>query len=287
MDFKPLLASPVDLPLRFPLLASPKLDGIRAVVRDGVVYSRSHEPIPNAYVQRLFGRCEYFDGELIVGDPTAKDVFNKSTSGVMSRDGEPDVTFWVFDHVQYPHSGYCTRMKKLPGILPTGVRLVPQEIINDKDELDAYEEYCVTEGYEGVMLRDPAGRYKMGRSTAREGILLKLKRFEDAEFPVVGYTERMHNGNEAKISELGYAKRSSHKENKVGRGDLGALILHYGPGAQFQCGTGFDDAQRGALWQARDQLIGKVAKVKYLAVGMKDVPRHPVFLGFRDPSDTS
>ena len=46
--FKPLLASPADLStLRFPVLASPKLDGVRAIVKDGVVLSRSLKKIPN------------------------------------------------------------------------------------------------------------------------------------------------------------------------------------------------------------------------------------------------
>jgi len=37
--FKPMLAKEAELDkLRFPLLASPKLDGVRAVVRDGVVF---------------------------------------------------------------------------------------------------------------------------------------------------------------------------------------------------------------------------------------------------------
>ena len=74
--FKPMLATDADLNnLRFPLLASTKLDGVRAVVRDGVVYSRSNKPIPNQYVQRLFAEYEHFDGELIVGEPTSKTCY--------------------------------------------------------------------------------------------------------------------------------------------------------------------------------------------------------------------
>ncbi len=66
--FKPMLACEVDLDkLRFPLLASAKLDGVRAIVRDGVVYSRSNKPIPNKFVQQQFKHLEHFDGELIVG----------------------------------------------------------------------------------------------------------------------------------------------------------------------------------------------------------------------------
>ena len=46
--FKPMLASPMELEhVRWPMYASVKLDGIRAVVRDGKLLSRSLKPIPN------------------------------------------------------------------------------------------------------------------------------------------------------------------------------------------------------------------------------------------------
>lgn len=97
---KPMLAYTVDNPrgLQFPLLASPKLDGIRCVctVNDGPV-SRSLKPIPNRFIHGQLFFYPPFDGELMVGDPTDPSAFNRSTSGIMSHDGEPDFTYWVFD----------------------------------------------------------------------------------------------------------------------------------------------------------------------------------------------
>ena len=94
--FRPMLAATVDPndldALRFPLLASPKLDGVRALVSDdGQLVSRNLKPIPNANVQKAFGRPEFagLDGELVCGDPTAPDAFRKTTSAAMSRDGAP------------------------------------------------------------------------------------------------------------------------------------------------------------------------------------------------------
>ena len=43
----------------------------------------------------------------------------------------------------------------------------------------------------------PNAPYKQGRSTVREGYLLKVKTFLDDEATVVRFEERMHNGNEA------------------------------------------------------------------------------------------
>ena len=89
---KPMLATEADFnKLRYPVCAQPKLDGIRVVIKNGVVYSRSLKPIPNKHIQALFRHLDGLDGELIVGNPTAHDVFQKTTSGVMSKEGEPDV----------------------------------------------------------------------------------------------------------------------------------------------------------------------------------------------------
>lgn len=287
MNFKPMLASPVDLDkLKYPVLASPKLDGVRAIVKEGVVLSRSLKPIPNEYVQTLFSGYEHFDGELIVGEPTSKTCYTDTVSGVMRVTGKPDVRFFVFDHVEVPHNRYSARRpQKARRNFQAGVVELEQHVIHDEAQLLALESKYLELGYEGLILRDPDAPYKFGRSTAKEGYLLKLKRFTDAEFEVVGLEERQHNGNEATTNELGRTKRSSHKAGKTGRGDLGALVLKH-PAGTFNCGTGFDDALRAEIWANQSQYIGRLAKVKFFAIGMKELPRHPVFLGWRDKRDT-
>lgn len=284
--FKPMLASPVDLDkLKYPVLASPKLDGVRAVVKDGVVLSRSLKPIPNQRVQRLYGGLEHFDGELIVGEPTSPTVYRDTVSAVMRHDGSPKVDFHVFDHIEMPHNRYLARRPTAAARnFTAGIIEVDQLLIPGEKQLLLLEEKYLNAGYEGLILRDPEAPYKFGRSTTKEGYLLKLKRFSDAEFEIVGFEERQHNGNEATTNELGRTKRSSHKENKTGRGDLGALVLKH-PAGTFNCGTGFDDALRATIWNNRDKYLGQLAKVKFFAIGMKDLPRHPTYLGLRDARD--
>lgn len=269
--------------LTFPCLASPKLDGVRAYVRDGVVLSRKNKPIPNKYVQSLFAKHEHHDGELIVGDPTSETCFRDTMSGVMSVDGEPDVRFYVFDHLAELSAPYTKRQAKI--IKPLG-RKEPlgQVPIHTLDELATFEANCLEQGYEGVILRRPDAPYKQGRSTVNEGYLLKVKTFLDAEAEVIGFEERMENLNEAKKDETGHTKRSSHKANKVGRGDLGALIVEW-EGVQFNIGTGFIDSERQHIWDNREKFHGQLVKFKYFPVGVKEAPRHPVFLGWRDRID--
>ena len=113
----------------------------------------------------------------------------------------------------------------------------------------------------------------------------KLKQFVDAEYEIIGFEERMHNGNEATISETGRTKRSTAKAGKTGRGDLGAFICKTKAGHEFGVGTGFTDEQRAAYWKIKDELRGQFAKVKYHLTGSKDVPILPVFLQIRPKED--
>jgi DNA ligase-1 len=270
------------------MLASPKIDGIRCTVWGGVAFSRSLKPIPNAFVTetiRAAALPDVLDGELVVGPEQAKDVYRRTTSGVMSRDGEPDFTFWVFDVVRQGESA-AYRQARLQAIglaLPAWCRVLPQKLVSSMAELDEFEAECLTQGFEGVILRHPDGVYKHGRSTAKEGLLLKVKRYVDSEAEVVGVEELMHNANSAFENELGYTARSTAKEGLVPAGVLGALICRTVKGVEFKIGTGFTAEMRATLWDKN--LVGKLAKYKHFEVGAKDAPRHPVFLGFRHLED--
>lgn len=297
MKVKSLLSCEVSMDkLSFPIYISTKFDGIRALVIDGVVYSRSLKPIRNKHVQKLFGKTEYngFDGELIVGDIYAKDVFQKTTSGVMSEDGIPDVTFHVFDLWNMPTFDYESRQRELLDMLfePDGDdKFVDIEYTRcrkcyDVEELVHLLELERHKGGEGLIGRSPTGKYKYGRSTPKEQLSVKFKFFEQGEFEVVGFTERMHNSNEQKRDELGYAERSSAKEGMIPMNTLGSLILRYGD-TTFNCGTGFNDSQRKEIWDNMGDYLGKLASVRYMSVGSKDLPRVPSFQGFRHEEDIS
>ena len=292
-NIRPLLSCEVPLDkVKFPIYVSTKFDGIRALVIDGVVYSRSLKPIRNKHVQKLFGKPEYngFDGELIVGDIYAKDVFQKTTSGVMSEDGTPDVTYYVFDVFTNNTETYKERLytlnDKLVLVQFTNVVATQQWYITTEEELTKLLSKEKVKGGEGLIGRNPKGRYKYGRSTPKEQLSIKFKFFEQGEFEVVGFNERMHNTNEQKRDELGYAERSSSKEGMIPMNTLGSLVLKYGDDT-FNCGTGFSDALRDEIWSNQDKYLGKLASIRYMSVGAKDKPRIPSFIWFRHTEDIS
>jgi DNA ligase-1 len=305
MYLKPMLAGKATdnqiekLFAKGPLEASFKLDGIRCMIQDGVALSRSLKPIRNKHVQSVIGRKEFngFDGELIVGEPTASDVYRNTTSHVMSENKEFKFSFWIFDFLN--NDIYKNRKKEisflkqviLQKIIPEHdhtLKMLGTKTINTMEELEKYEVDCLEIGYEGVILRDPNTKYKHGRSTVKEGGLIKVKRFNDSEARILGVEEQMKNNNEKKVNELGRGQRSSHKENKTPKGTLGALVVKdIYSGVQFNIGTGFTNTIRDQLWKYKDGLVGQAIKYKYFSIGVKDAPRHPVYLGMRDDSDIS
>ena len=291
-QIKPLLACEVPLEqVRLPVYVSTKLDGIRCVIIDGVAYSRSLKPIRNKYIQSIIGNEKYngFDGELVVGNIYDKDVFQKTTSGVMSEQGEPNFVFYVFDDFTHPTLPYSERadvMRYKVDTLTDHIKFLGQKLVDSKERIEYLLETEQVVGGEGLILRSPNGKYKYGRSTPKEQLSIKLKFFEQDEFEVVGFTERKHNANQAKINELGLQERSSHKDNLIPMNTLGSLILKYGDDS-FQMGTGFTDEQRQEIWDNRDKYLDKLASVRYMSVGLKDKPRVPSFIGWRDSEDMS
>jgi len=296
MTFKPMLALsklPDFRMLRFPLLVSPKLDGVRATMQDGVLLSRSLKPIENKFVQEMFkGLPEGTDGELIQGVPY-DDPYRRTVSVVMSKDKPADgVALYAFDKF-FKDFGFSERFAYLRDVaegLPNVV-IVPHQYVSTIEELELCEQEYLSRGYEGLMIRDPEGPYKQGRSSEREGWLMKVKRWEDAEARVVDYYEEMQNDNPSFTNELGRTARSSHKAGKVGKNRLGGFHC-VGVGGlyddiEFDVASGaMPHAMREELWKDRS-LIGKLLVYKYFPKGGDTRPRHPIFKGWRDVRDLS
>lgn len=291
MITRPLLAATLDdiSTLKYPVLATPKLDGIRVLKLDGKALTRKFKPVPNTHIRNLLEKYlpDGVDGELMTAG-----TFNDIQSKVMSFDGEPEFTFYAFDYVSAKlDEPYRERIQNLftvveKKITPFRIVVLYPELIENEKELLRYEEECLKKGFEGVMIRNPLGKYKCGRSTAKEQILLKLKRFYDAEAKVIDFEEKMQNENVQERDEFGLSKRSSKKDGLVPANTLGALIVEdLTTGVKFGIGSGFDDELKREIWLHKRKYKNKIVKYKYQSVGVKNAPRFPVFLGFRSKLD--
>ena len=312
--------------LYYPVLATPKFDGIRSTTTDqvpgpgeeSVPLCRSLLPVPNFYVNKKLAMLPPgLDNEILtypkqpelfVGrvEPitinTKPHNFNQIQSDIMSHGGEPEFRALVFDCrvTQQPapwgaQEPYSLRLKYLEELkLPDYCIKVFPVTCNNAEELMEFNEKCLDAGYEGCCFRRPEGpawksSSKDGRSTMREQWLVKMKLFEKAEAWIIGAYEEMANNNPMTIGLRGLAERSSHKAGMFGKGTLGGFICKdLETGMVFNVGGGFSAAQRAEYWLDRDKYIDKTfLQYVHQPFGSKDKPRIGIFKAFRSPVDMS
>lgn len=290
----PLLAETADLnTLELPVWVFPKIDGVRGLPRAGIMYSRRLKPFPNRMLQRMtYGSeaamLEGLDGEIILGsNPTAPGRLCNQTSGALMRASyEGTFTYWLFD-IQCEERDFTERYRTLleadaRGMFPPWVRVIHGLLCATREEVEAEEDRLVAEGYEGVVLRHPEGRYKFGRSTLQQGLLLRLCRSARREAKVIGFVQALANENEKQISETGHTKRSSMQSGMRPKDTMGALrVVDIDSGEEFTVGTGFDHSLRKEIWEAQSDWMGALITYSFKPHGSERKPRHPVFVGRR------
>lgn len=290
------------------LIMEPKIDGMRALIDEATIpRTRSGKEHKNRYLRKWASQhpsLRGIDGEVASGHQMSVDTFRESMSGIRAEEGSPEFTFYAFDYFMEP---WCDafnyerrrileeRLEAL-GTDQIGddyhakLILVPQLLVHNIDEIRAEEERLLVAGWEGAMLRRPDRPYKFNRSTWNGGELMKVKRYEDDEAVITGCYAWEANNNEAVTDVRGYTTRSAHQDNKDTLERLGGFHCHLlrDPSVQFDIGVfrGWGHADRDALWNQRDSLIGRILKFKHQGYGGGyDRPRTPVGLGFRDAWD--
>lgn len=282
---------------KFPVYGQPKLDGIRTIITGNYEpQSANGKILPNINLQNFlkqFPIARELDGELIVGRPTNKNAYRRTVSMVMSHHAKiRELRYYIFDSV-YPQTwAFRNRYGIARGIVnklnkyfdTCFFTMIDNTLLQNMDEVEEYYKKCLDAGYEGIILRGPNAEYKQGRTTINESGLVKYKPFKSDEAVVINYEPWYKNDNPATKNELGFTQHSSHKSGKKPLEALGALVCLW-KGHTLKIGTGFTHAQRVFLWKKRKDLLDKIVEFKYLNYGIKDKPRHPVFLRFRSPRD--
>lgn len=301
---KPMLASGLNeeivkayLANSGPLFMSPKLDGIRGIVRNGAVYGRSFKPLPNAHVQSKLSLPEFdgLDGELIVGPPNGEYVYKRAYSGIMTKKGEPDFTFFVFDDLSEIDLPYINRYAKLSKWRAhIWVRPLPQKMVSTFEQVLAFETEMLEQGFEGAMIRRPNAPHKEGKVVQKNPneqslLLMKVKREEDVDVQIHSCYEARENKNEAFTNELGRTERSTHQENRIPMDTLGGFYVTYNDEVT-KCAPGkFDHKERKEIWERwkadPEGLKKEFIKMRHFGYGADKKPRFPRALGFRDPVD--
>lgn len=267
--FKPMLAHSYDDfkgKLTFPVHSQPKLDGIRCIVKSDGMWTRNGKRLISA--PHIFAEMEHlfekdpdlvFDGELYA-DKFAND-FNaicslvkktKPTWDDLTKSAE-SIQYHIYDFPSYSGT-FIERYNALTNLRYKELDLYSQIVVvethtaNNEAELMAlYEEY-VTDGYEGQMIRLNA-KYENKRSKS----LLKHKSFIDTEYTILGVEEG--TGNKA--------------------GMVGSFLYQTPEGKTFNAAPKFSWPECIAMWEQKDELIGKSATVKYFNLTPDGIPRFP------------
>jgi len=311
--FKPMLAEnqqPELESLNFPQFCSRKMDGIRIIFYKGQILSRSLKEIPNKQLKQKFEDIRKYsednncilDGEVYSPQLT----FQQIISFTMTEDFEdkksikkfgkvmeiPEhLMFNCFDYLRGQHDkrpfnqrieDIYAIQRKFYGIL----NVVDQFEVNNKEELEDFFKQALELGYEGLILKNPNGEYKFGRTTLKENLMYKLKPFETFDAQITGVVQSTEVNDEAikTINELGRSVTSK----KIGERHLinkaSAFFVNY-EGKELKVVLAMTDPEKEAVWVNREKYIGKWIEYKGMLIGSKDVPRHPVMTRFREDKD--
>jgi DNA ligase 1 len=267
----------------YPVYASPKIDGVRGGVQNGVVVSRNGRPLANRALQAKYGRPEYegLDVEFTAGVPWGQDVFNKTVRITQKKDAplgdlRANVIDWYGD-LDFANRVGCA--KERYGC-DAAISLIKQMRIASAKQLQVFEEKCLAKGYEGVMLRKAdSGAYpqkpgKDNRSTVAEFDLVKMKRFDFSEARILQRFDLMHNTNEDRVTG---GRRSSKKSGMVAdTTKTGSVrVMDTKSGAEFDLKVATEVAQTWPGWHQAKYWSKKVIRYKFFPSGCIKAPRFP------------
>ena len=256
---------------------SAKLDGYRCLAvgsvgvftlytRNGNVYENF--PTIKTELERMFPEGDYvFDGEIM------SDSFSdmqKSAFASKRKTTVGDVKYHVFDMIppnewssQNFTTGYEQRYQNLEDTLVDGsselVGLVPHYACSTVEEVKEFQQLFESRGFEGAMV-NPDMPYYMGR---KSNALLKFKSMETWDCTITGFVE-----GKGRLE-----------------GSLGKVLVAQPNGQPGEVGSGFDDAERAAIWSTQDQHKGRIIECKFQELTDDGFMRFPIFLRFRDQGD--
>tara|TARA_S200000501_G_scaffold252946_1_gene237039 strand:- start:12443 stop:13585 length:1143 start_codon:yes stop_codon:yes gene_type:complete len=280
----PMLALPFEKRkhnINYPCYIQPKIDGVRMTCRmvDGKIemFTRKGKPFTSmTHIEdeliSIFKRLElvdydsyYFDGELFSDTLTFQEL-----AGVVRRSGSTEeelkqVKYVVFDCFQLkaPDTIFYTRFSPLQYMLDKHktsdnsiVSCINTITINSEDEIYDWNTNFIQDGFEGTIIRNTHGLYKMNH---RSPDLQKFKTFLDDEYEIVGFTQGTGTDEGCVIWEC------KTKEGKT-----------------FSVRPRGSVAERQGYFNNGNEWIGSQLTVRYQELTDGGIPRFPVGITIRN-----
>lgn len=286
--FSPMLAKSYNKPgtdinelkdgkkIQFPCYYQPKLDGIRCIASKDSggnvhLHSRQNKEFTSLpHIQETLSKLDGFDSNLSLDGElyTHGEEFQELTSAIKRDEPSEDskkVQYHVYDVYDHgnPDWPYNERMKWLDENIQRGFRKIKPVhtgTIHSRDDVEEQLHAQIKRGYEGMMLRNVDGVYKVN---GRSSDLQKVKLFIDEEFPIV-----------------------DAYENKGKMEGQCTFVCETDEGARFGVKPEGDDVLRRQYWDdwQAGKLNGAMLTVRFFAWTTSDnpVPRFPVGVTIRD-----
>ncbi len=285
----PMLAETVEkaADYRYPAYVSEKLDGVRCVIIDGVLYSRTNHAFkPNvqerfAPIAQAAKECSLIlDGELYFENDDFGSLMSVLSSDIATLEAKK-LRFYCFDAIakdewesDSPATPFVLRYGRYIRVAgewdPEQKLMVPvkQTLCTAPEDTQMLFDEVTSRNGEGVMIRDPEAPYRFDRSKA----IVKLKHWLSAEATVVAIHQQ---ACPVKYAEEIKEENGKQQGYKLTAGSVTVKILPGQPlpadalqNATF-CGCeGVDSvALRKHFWESREQLIGKTVEFQYLKGG--------------------
>lgn len=254
--------------LKYPCFVQPKLDGHRCISDSDGLWSRTRKPIKS--VPHIREDCMQatdngtpLDGELY--NHEYRDKFEQLTHFI--RQSAPEAGCEAVQYHIYDSPGPGTfrqRWNMLQMVFKGNrdlfkegsLRLVETREVQNEDELMLAFEDFLAQGYEGAVARNADGLYVNKRSYD----LLKIKKFDDAEFKCVEVDE-------------GQGKMKGHA----------VFVCVTEDGTEFGAKLIGDHDALARYYKHPELVVGKIVTVKYQGLTNKNgVPRFPVALRIRE-----
>lgn len=280
--------------LTFPVVCLVKIDGVNGgqLIPERFT-GRTLKMFANTVVSERFSHPALYglNGELAVGSLTDGVTCRRTTGVVNSYSwntaGEIP-TLYPFDYItdQTVGFGFWDRFQisqniitKLPEVLAEYLKPLPYfKLCKNLEEVLEFHSTMIALGFEGTVLRSPTRPHKDGRSTLKEGGFLRLKDQETAEAVVLRVIEAEENLNPAQVNEMGQTFRTSHKENKVGKGMAGSFECIWNNEVITVSAGELSHEERIKIWENRSNFTGETITFRFMRYGMKDKPRFPRYV---------
>ena len=257
----------------------PKLDGIRALISSQQIVSRRNRlltSIPHIELYSLhLPEDIILDGELIIKNTPLNTIESYVMRQVPDLKVCKEIEFHIFDVVD-TEAPFLERMKVAQDILValedryTFYRQSPKSPYKDHPyfshkfpfkivptlvyeepikqvEIDNYFEDCISQGHEGIIIRNLEGPYQID---TRSSHILKLKEFFDNEFQIIDVVK--------------------------GKADCGIFVCRTHSGDTFNCSFRGSHPIRKQQLIDRKFYIGKWLKVEHEGINDSGKPRCPI-----------